>query len=639
MPARVGELYQWGGVDSRSNPANFPPGRAIRCLNFVPQLSGALRLRYGFSTVTMSTVSATAAIHSAAYYELFAGTQYVLFGQGTALKRLAVSGGAVTDVGTLASSNPWGTFRAFNRLYLGNGTDFKFYDGTTLRNSGIRAPNSTEKTSVTAVSSTATAGSFDTTTLTGYQFYIGYYNPTTGHVGNRSAVAGRVTIAGAGRSVVLGGLPNLSGVDGEWVKLIGRTPDGGEVPYAITDSSGNWVTAGNTATTATITSNTVDYTSELPTRNTVGSGFDKFTRVLGRIFGAKPNDPFIYYSEAEEDAVNGDFVGRPEESWPANNVEAFPTGEVPTALHSYRFEGWFFTRNHLAIWSEFLRQQVANPWRGPWPGGCAGQRAFVETAYGPYWVSADKQLMTFGGDGPIPVSEEYEKALLRKISDANLATTEIMWLRDPEKDIDRLVVKGKDASNNPVIVVHDFKLRDGQSPFGQAYEYTYTGMVPNILVGAGYSPRLPVRDTNKKERLWAGSTLGRFFQLEDGTSDAGGTYTGDYISLLNLGLRKPLVIEAGWIGDSQVAFSYSIGIDQALAAFVDGLTETVEGAEFRQAAKVGKEAGYFYGRFQLTSHPADGNFDPTDPTFVPVNSYGTIYRAGLKFGGERPEAR
>ena len=74
MPTRKAESFDFGGVDSRSNPANYPFNRSLRCLNFAPQQSGALRLRSGYSVpmaATNDSVGATA-IHSLIYYEQFA---------------------------------------------------------------------------------------------------------------------------------------------------------------------------------------------------------------------------------------------------------------------------------------------------------------------------------------------------------------------------------------------------------------------------------------------------------------------------------------------------------------------------------------------------------------------------------------
>jgi hypothetical protein len=62
-------------------------------------------------------------------------------------------------------------------------------------------------------------------------------------------------------------LPDLSAVDTELVKLIGRTGDGAEVPYPFMDDGGNWITVANAATTVTIAVSQIDGTLELPTRN------------------------------------------------------------------------------------------------------------------------------------------------------------------------------------------------------------------------------------------------------------------------------------------------------------------------------------------------------------------------------------
>jgi hypothetical protein len=587
----------------------------------------------------MSTTVATT-IHSATYYEQFAGAQYILYGQGVNLRRLQISNGTVTDIATLSVSSGWGHFRARNSVFLGNGTNFKQYDGTTLRNVGIRAPNSTESGGVTVAASTATPGSFSTTTLSGYQMYMSYMNLTTGEVGNRAAVGGRITISGTGFSIVFTGLPNLSSVDTEWVKVLGRTPDGGEVPYAFTDAAGNYITVGNTASTATVTLNIVDFNSELPTLNDVPlASLNKFAKVNGRIYGARPNDINIYYSAAEEDVVSGDFVGRPECSWAGVNVEAYPSGEVPTALHEYNREGWFFSRNWLHIFSDVLRQQLMNPWRAKYPSGCGGQRLFIDTPHGPFWIDGNKQLTTWGGDGPLPVDDEYNEGLLARISDAQLANAELGYLRDPAQRIDRLYIKGLDAQSATVMFIHDFLLRDADSPFGQGYEYLYTGMTPNVFVGSGYSPRQPVRDTNFRERLWIGATNGRFEQLEDGNSDNGAVYSGDYITLRYLGSTEPLFKSLEWMGDANITISYLDVLNLALADFIPAEISVVDADELTQEASFERATNQLYIRVQLTAHPADGNFNLNEPPHVPINIYGTLFGVRPKIGAGQPEAQ
>jgi hypothetical protein len=374
----------------------------------------------------------------------------------------------------------------------------------------------------------------------------------------------------------------------------------------------------------------------LPTRNGVPpSGLNKFAQVGSRIWGARPGDLFLYYSEDATDTTNGDFVGDAYESWAGDNAEAYPTGEVPTALHAYRFEGWFFSKTHLSIWSLFLFQQGVNPWRGPWPVGCAGQRAWIETPYGPFWVTPDKELMKFNLGGPQTASEEYQASLLAKIADQYVSQIELAYLRDPEKHIDQIMILGKDVNGNPVVVIHDFKIKDERAPDGQAYEAAYSGMIPSSLAGTGYTPRQNVRDVNGRERLWCGATNGRLYQLEDGTSDNGNTYTGDCIDLVYVGPNYTKLNAVEFQGDPNLQFSYSTKPSLSLADMTVGKPETISAAENRFEVPIDGEPRWIFGRIQLTSHPADGNFDMTDPPFMPFPSYGLVNYATAKMGPAR----
>src|SRR5262249_10217641 len=131
----------------------------------------------------------------------------------------------------------------------------------------------------------------------------------------------------------IGSLPNLSSVDTELVKLIGRTGDGGEVPYAVADAVGNWISAGNAATSIVINVAGIDGAAEMPRRNGVIPGtLDKFALVSDRIYGSMANSPTIYRSGSALDERSGDFVGRPEQSWAPNDIETFPTSEVATCI-------------------------------------------------------------------------------------------------------------------------------------------------------------------------------------------------------------------------------------------------------------------------------------------------------------------
>jgi hypothetical protein len=82
-------------------------------------------------------------------------------------------------------------------------------------------------------------------------------------------------------------------------------------------------------------------------------------------------------------------------------------------------------------------------------------------------VSTEKQICTFMEDGIISVSEEYELSLLGQLADQYLGSTEIAYLSDPIQLVDQLVVKGLNSLGNPVLIVHDFYLKDERSPHGQ----------------------------------------------------------------------------------------------------------------------------------------------------------------------------
>src|SRR5690348_20138 len=140
---RALEQIDAGGVDSRSNPLNFPRNRALRCLNWVPKQAGFWELRWGYSSVTMSTVSASAITGIFPYRIPVGGVtkKYVLFVQGTTFKVLDTGTGTVTTPtvrGTAVASSAKGNgFFANNRFHYGNGTDQKWFDGTAWRTNGL----------------------------------------------------------------------------------------------------------------------------------------------------------------------------------------------------------------------------------------------------------------------------------------------------------------------------------------------------------------------------------------------------------------------------------------------------------------------------------------------------------------------
>lgn len=646
--ARTVEIFEQGGLDSRSNPLNFPPNRALRNVNWNRTEGGWLRLRHGFSAPTMSAVVTTSAIHSAFQYEQEDGSRFILFGQGTALKEMELgSVGTVTQLATLSASDQFNAFFANNQLFLGNGTDKKFYDGTTLRDIGIRSPTQSEADAVT-VSTDSGAGSWVQTALTGYQLYMMYWNATTQHAGNRIEIGSRFEVTTSPIQVVLTGLPDLSGEDTEFLKVIGRTPDGGGPPSPLVDTNNDFITVANAATGATFTVSTIDATLEMPTRNGLPPNFSKCAYAMGRAYCIDSDNPSdILYSTSEFDIIGSVIIGRPEQSWPPNNRLPTPNAEAAQAMHEVDNDIWVWTRNMVMIYTELGASNLSNAsplpaLRGMWVGGIAGQRAFIKTPYGPYWVSHDRELMTRGQNGPIVVSGEYA-ALLKKLDIAKLSDVELSYLRDPDKQIDRLYIFGRDTSDAAVEIVHDFALRSSQSLFGEASEYSYTGITPEVFVRTPQNV-ISMRDDTGKWRLWTGDDAGKFLQLEDGVDDDGSTYSAQYVTIADFGPEAPTVNSLEYQGDAEVQLRITPRLNLSLAELdalpaINKTEQDVENARYRFDTEIpAQQMVLNLTKDSELSESLDLNTDP----HIPLEVYGNVYvlrpeiGRGRRQGGKQP---
>lgn len=242
-----------GGVDSRSNPVNMPRNRALRCLNWVPKEAGFWELRWGYTAVSMSTVSASF-IHSMFPYRTWDGHKYVLFMQGATLNVLDTATGIVTTPpvrGSAVSSSAKGFgFFAQNRFHYGNGTNQKWFDTTTWRDSGlplltmtqiqnvtivegVRELTSTEASTITLTA--AGGGSFPADTLTGHLIYVALFDISNNEIGPATIFVGtgRIKVA-LNNKITVANLPVPSNAN--WVKLIGGTIDGGNLTWFFTNT-------------------------------------------------------------------------------------------------------------------------------------------------------------------------------------------------------------------------------------------------------------------------------------------------------------------------------------------------------------------------------------------------------------------
>ena len=478
----------------------------------------------------------------------------------------------------------------------------------------------------------------------GYQFYAAIYNTTTGHVGNRIALTGRA-VPTVRSHWNLHGLPNVSATDSEWALVIGRTGDGAAVPYVSSDNAGNWcvVPSGSTDYNVGRFPN-LDASHELPTRNAqIPAQCNMFCVAGDYAYAADTASPTLRRSGSLADDRAGVFTGRPEQSWAANDIDTFPTGEPMTGMWEIDQEVFCGTLHDSAI---SVNLGGIQQWVGPWAVGIAGRRAGTKCgAHGFFWLSGDKQLCTMQQGVPVVVSDEYELAELSQIGDANLSTVELSYYRSAAQNKDELRIEGLTQAGTPYTIIHDFKLREGGAPgsiYGQGYSSQFGGILGNAFTLA------QIRDGNGKLQVYAGGNNGQLYQLYSGADDIGNQYTADLILLINGGPNRPNVPWVDWYGDGLIQMTVGRNLQTSLALGAQfgfdapsadaDIPQAVPGAEYDflyRTYLVPPEVQRLYVRFQLTSHSADGNLNLNSPPHVPLENYGRLYELIPAIGDER----
>ncbi|TAL45056.1 MAG: hypothetical protein EPN91_03175 [Salinibacterium sp.] len=460
----------------------------------------------------------------------------------------------------------------------------------------------------------------------GYQFYASIANPNGGgHVGNRIAIGNRYAPTYR-TNLHIAGLPDLSGTDSEWEIQIGRTGDGALIPYASVDSNGNFLYAASAQTSVTVQNHgTTDGNNEMPFRNTViPAACDKFAVVGDYIWAADSVSATVRRSGSATSARFGTVLGQPEQSWASDDIQTFPTNDVVTAIAEVDLETFVASANDCAILTDVAGIPM---WRGPWRKGCAGKRAVVKTDHGFFWVSTDKELCTFDNGLPTAISEEYEAGELAQIDDQYVSTIECVYHRDAAKLIDEIRIVGRKSDGTAHTIIHDFRLRDGESPYGQGRGVEYLGPL------AARHTLTQTRDSSGARQVWAGGTDGNIYQLYQGANDAGNEFTADGIMLINAGPNRVDVPWIDYYGDQLVNVSIGHTLNTAIADF-ESLSTSITGNEIVQGAEDSflyrvhlnqPEIVKKYLRFQLTSHSADGDMTLNNPPHCPLESYGRIY--------------
>lgn len=482
----------------------------------------------------------------------------------------------------------------------------------------------------------------------GYQFAFSIYNPNGGaHVGNYVVGGQRALQTGYRSNWRLSGLPTFLGEDTEYTLLIGRTGDGAQVPYVAADNDLNWAFAISGQTSFTLTQPALDSQHAMPTRNGVIPSQCSMFCVAGDFaYAADAASPFLRRSgDLSQNTERADtFTGRAEQSWAANDVDTFPTAEACTGIFEIDQEVFMGTLHDCALSVNLAGVQQ---WNGPWNVGLAGPRAATKCgSNGFYWVTGDKQLATFQQGVPIIVSEEYEAAELSQIPDAVLSQVECVYYRNGPLGKDELRIQTYDPNTgNAYTIIHDFRLRDYQSPgswMGQGYSARYVG--PLLINHTSAA----IRDGNGILQIWSGGNDGNLYQHYTRADDAGSQFTSDLILLVNGGPDRPNVPFIDFYGDQNIGITVGRNFQTSLATGAQfgfdppsadaDQPQSVQGAEndflYRQYL-VPPEVQRLYVRFQLTSHSADGTLALNSPPHIPLENYGRLYELVPAIGDER----
>src|ERR1017187_8216305 len=196
-----------------------------------------------------TSIDVPGAIHSIAPYETWSGARFLLFGSAANVYSLALATGVINEIGTIASSNPWDWFPANGQIHIGDGVQVWFFDGVTLRPSGIRSLTAGEAAAV-AVNISLSMASLSSVTLAfssggewpssdvwGEAVYAAVWDPTAGSISPSARLNATLVKGTTGQKLVASSLPSLPGSQ-VWVLSITRDGQSQNNYLSARDSSG-----------------------------------------------------------------------------------------------------------------------------------------------------------------------------------------------------------------------------------------------------------------------------------------------------------------------------------------------------------------------------------------------------------------
>lgn len=338
------------------------------------------------------------------------------------------------------------------------------------------------------------------------KIYVGLYAADSAHYSN-GVYAGELTSTGGAYGTVevsdLDHIKPILSTDPDLANQIEydelyyvfyATLEGYDVPYLImaADLSGPYKVrcfassggALNNATALSLSSGTdngwvLDNTKRMPTNNFPPRAMRSICRVNGRIYGilsptATPTSSVyqitdkekagVVWSEAEGSSKQQNFVGDPQQSWPAKNFSPIPAGPFPLVLHPAPGDTDVLVLSRTRAY--LLRDINAgvHTWikvsgeHGIYHTRLSGDswerdanQMIVTTRRGVVWVTQRWQLALLQPDTQeaIIISRHYENYLRGKSID------HIAYVYDPANGIDRVDVYFTDVSTRYVLH-HDF---------------------------------------------------------------------------------------------------------------------------------------------------------------------------------------
>jgi len=319
----------------------------------------------------------------------------------------------------------WSFVESNNILFGANGSRMQKYSGgTTWQQWGINAP-----TNQAVIIQNLTG---NLSPATGYQYAYAFKNSVTGHVGNISVVSGTTGPQTNKKFQVQGSSPVDLQVDTiVWF----RDLDGGGDFFRLAEVSiPTGIVTFNSATVqstgagfASIIDNTPDANLDLTIRGpliNLPPPQGKYVALAqGRVFiaGLTGAGSDVVYSGYEQIVV-----GRPEESFPANNRIHIQNGAESVVGLGVVHAGPVFFSNTGRMW--ILRGAIEDITLSapvafsdvleelPWTLGCLSHYAIQSTPYGLVWLAGDKTVQFWDGrSNPIDISQSVYP-LLRTIT-------------------------------------------------------------------------------------------------------------------------------------------------------------------------------------------------------------------------------